>query len=239
MVQYLEIEYKEEYVELLPKEAYSHTIIRGVIVSIILAIVSLVVVLVLFPLNFLYLLLLIIGLVIVPVNIITYFVARDIENNVRREAKIFADVIAKLSEIFKTRRAELLETPPPPYVGIIKTGNYYIGISYYGYGETYVSILDPLDIEREEGYASIYIRKSRELLSTMKIDDETVKVYRLEAILPEPIEDFVIGGIFYSYEFMIRELDPSKIYRIVTSVFKEIKRLRELYPVEMVNEDRE
>ncbi|GEM_PF-3180721 len=229
----MELEYKEEYIDLLSKEAYSHAITTGIIVSIILALASSIVLIVVFRiLNLVHLLIYLVALVIVPINVLTYIVAHKIAHNVLNEAKIFVDVISKVANTLNTTHVELLETPPPPYTSVLKTNKYYVVVSYYGYRGVHVTILDPVKIDKEEGYAAIYMKKSRELLATIKINNVDLRIYRLLAVLPEPVEDAIVEGSFYSYEFTIYKLDPDKLISLIRKVFMEIKRMRQLYPRE-------
>jgi hypothetical protein len=227
----LELEYKEEYIELVSSEVHSHTVTTGAIISIILALVSSIVIVVVLRVHSLIdLTIYTILFVIVPVNVLAYVMAKRNSKIALREAREFLNAVEKIASDLNTKKVELLELTPPPYIAILKSGKYYIAISYYGYRGVYVSILDPLDVEREEGYVAVYMKKSREILARREIDSSILRIYKLVAVLPEPLEDAILEGAFYSYDFILYKLDPEKIVENIKRVFEEIRRARELYP---------
>ena len=226
----MELEYKEEYIDLISHEVYSHTITTGVIVSIVLALASSIVLVVLFRIsNLLYLFLYLLALVVLPMNVIAYVVAKRLSRNAKNETRIFVEAIEKIAQKLGSRKVELLETPPPPYIGIIKRGKYYVVISYYGFRGVVVSILDPLETRKIEGYVAIHLKKSRELITITDLDDKVkLRVYRLLAVLPEPLEDATVEGRFYSYEFRTLSFDPDKLSDYINKVFETISKMRRL-----------
>ena len=226
----MELEYKEEYVDLISHEVYSHTLTTGVIVSIVLALASSIVLVVLLRVNsLLYLFLYLLALVVLPMNVIAYIVAKRLSRNAKNETRVFVEAVEKIAQKLGSRKVELLETPPPPYIGVIKHGKYYVVISYYGFRGVIVSILDPLETRRVEGYVAVYLKKSRELITVTDLDDKVkLRVYKLLAVLPEPLEDAIVEGRFYSYEFRMLVFDPDKLGDYINKVFQTINKMRSL-----------
>ncbi len=233
----MELEYKDEYPEEVSRGVYSHTITIGVIMSILLSIASLIVIVLVFHITSLIELFMYMALIVLaPMLIISYIAARRLSKTAYKEARRFVEVVVKLSNKIGTDKVELLENPPPPYIALMKHGKYYIAMNHYGYRGVYVTVFEPFDTSYVKGYVSVYLKKKRELITCEYIDNHKICIYKLLAVFPVPLEDKLIEGIFYTYEFYLTKLDADKIYEVLDKLFKEIKRLRELYPGETSSE---
>jgi len=222
------LEDKNEYVELLIKQAKSHIVTTGIIVAIILYLTSLVAYTILLKNTGIHVVLAVSALTVpLPITIVSILHARRAIKNVEIQAWKFIDFIEKFTVYLGNSNVELLETPPPPFISIIKHSEWYIGLSYDPYRGLNISILEPFKTRTEDGYAPVYIKKSKEILARREVNDVNIGVYKLQAIIPEPGRDYIVEGVFYSYEFNLSSLDPVKAFNTVDKILSSIKALRE------------
>lgn len=227
----MELEYRDKYVEDISKATYSHTLTLGMTLSILIGICSLIVLAILLRGAGAFLIMISITIsIIVVVNIIGVLVGRSISRKTLEEASLFVETISRIASEINCDKVELLEKPPPPYTAVLRYGKYYVVISYYSGRGVYVSILEPMDVDYEEGYVPIYLKKSREKLACSNVGGYDVCVYKVVATLPVPLEDKIIEGRFYTYDFMIQKLVSEKIIDGMRKTLVEIERIRSLYP---------
>lgn len=227
----MELEYRDKYVEDIGKATYSHTLTLSVTLSILLGVCSLIVLAILFRGAGAFSLMISSTIsIIVVVNIIGALVGRSVTRKTLEEASLFVVTISRVASVINCDKVELLEKPPPPYTAVSRYGKFYIVISYYSSRGVYVSILEPMDVDYEEGYVPIYLKKSRQKLACSNVGGYEVCVYKVVATLPEPLEDKMIEGRFYTYDFMIQKLDSEKIIDGVRKTLDGIERIRSLYP---------
>lgn len=220
----LDLSSKSEYVKIVSKNTYSQIITTGIVVSIILGIVSIVFISVLFniwKIKNMFHYIIVFTTIVVITNTISYIVAKRSIGKTMNLANKFIDFIEKLSIALNCDRVELLENTPLPYIAVFKQSKYYIVIKYYDY-YTEVNILDPFKISRSEGYIPIYIRKHSEIMSCRDVGIVKTCIYRVNAVLPEPGEDAIIEGLFYSREFRIVKRDVDYLIKAILSVLREI-----------------
>jgi len=224
----MELKHADEYVKLISHEVKYHAVLTGVVVSVILALASSIVLVALFRVKSLIdIAVYVVSIVVLPVNILNYILARRSARVAEKTARDFAKAVEDVARLLNTQRVELLEMPPPPYIAVIKRDKYYIVLAYYGVEGVHVMLLEPFKVRQEEGYTAIFMRRSSELLATESIGDNVVvKVSKITAILPEPLEDFTNEGVFYAYEFYLPHLSVSSIVAGIEKVFELIRGLR-------------
>jgi len=224
----MELKYADEYVKLIAHEVKYHAVLTGVVVSVVLALASSIVLVAVFRIRSLIdLAIYVVSIVIIPVNILNYILARRSARVAEKTAKDFVKAVEYVAKALNTQRVELLEVPPPPYIAVIKRDKYYVVLAYYGVEGVHVMLLEPFNVRREEGYTAIFMRRSSELLARESIGDNVVlKISKITALLPEPLEDVTNEGVFYAYEFYLPSLSVSNIVAGIEKVFELIHRLR-------------
>jgi len=221
------LEDRNDYVELLVKQTKSHVVTTGIIVAIILYLTSLVAFVILLRDMGIHQVLAVSALTVpLPITIVSIIHARRSIKNIKSQAWKFIEFIEKFTMNLENPRVELLETPPPPFISIIRHSEWYIGLTYDPYRGLNISILEPFKTRTEDGYVPVYIKKSREILARREVNGVIVEVYKLYAIIPEPGKDYIVAGVFYSYEFKLSSLDPVKAFNIVYKILSGIKELR-------------
>jgi len=224
----MELKYADEYVKLVAHEVKYHAILTGVVVSVILALASSIVLVAVFRVKSLIdLAIYVASIVVLPINIFNYILARRSAKVAEKAARDFAKAVEDVARLLNTQKAELLEMPPLPYIAVIKRDKYYIVLAYYGVEGVHVILLEPFRVRQEEGYTAIFMKKSSEPLATESIGDKVVlKISKITAILPEPLEDVTNEGVFYAYEFYLPHLSVSSIVAGIEKVFELIRELR-------------
>lgn len=226
----MELEYHDMYPEYISKNVYSHRLSVGITISILLAIASTIVIVIVLRVCDPYMILLYsILFVFTPMMVIVYFTSKHLAKQAFDRAKKFVEVILIVAEKLGTRKVELLEFIPPPYIAILKYGKYYIVIRYLGLSELYISILDPLKTKSIEGYIAIYLVKNREILAHEDIDSHRLNIYKALVALAEPLEDQYVEGSFYLYEIFLPKLDAEDIVEYIKKIFDKIEHMRNLY----------
>jgi len=224
----MELKYTDEYVKLIAYEVKYHAILAGVVVSVILALASSIVLVAVFRVRSLInLTVYVASIVVLPVNILNYILARRSARVAEKAARDFAKAVEDVSRLLNTQRVELLEMPPPPYIAVIKRDKYYIVLAYYSVEGVHVMLLEPFKVRQEEGYTAIFMKKSSELLAMESIGGNVaLKVSKITAIVPEPLEDVTNEGVFYAYEFYLPHLSVSSIVTGIEKTFELIRALR-------------
>jgi len=224
----MELKYADEYVKLIAHEVKYHAVLTGVVVSVVLALASSIVLVAVFRVKSLIdLAIYVTSIVVIPVNILNYMLARRSARVAEKAARDFAKAVEDMAKALNTQRVELLEMPPPPYTAVIKLDKYYVVLAYYGIEGVQVMLLEPLNVRREEGYTAIFMKRSSDLLATENIGNNVVlKISKITAILPEPLEDITNEGVFYAYEFYLPHLSVSSIVAGIERVFELIRELK-------------
>ncbi len=225
----MELKYADHYPEEVASATMTHVVVIGLVAAIILSIVSAVFIVVFFkiiaPFKLIEYIVLFVTIPVIVLSIISGLIQR---RKALHDAEVFVDYIRKVSDKIGTDKIELLEKPVPPHVGVAKYRGYYIVFEYYGGKNIYVKLLNPIEIERLEGYSPIYVVRKREFLSIDTINNKQVRISKAIHIFPEPLGEQVIYGYFLSYMFSDKLENIDKLVKYIDLLIDKIKTQRSL-----------
>lgn len=220
----MDLNSRSDFVKLVCRNTYSQIVTTGIIVSIILGIVSVIFTSVLFniwKLRGIFHYIIVFSIVVVLTNTLSYIVARRSISRTNILANRFIEFIEKLSIAINSDKVELLETAPLPFIAVLKQSKNYIVVKHYDY-YTDVSVLDPFKVSKTEGYIPIYLRKHSEIMTCREIGFIKTCTYRVSCVIPEPNEDAIIEGLFYSREFRLVSRELDYLVKNIVSILREL-----------------
>jgi hypothetical protein len=225
----LELREADNYPGEVASATLTHVVVIGMVAAIILSIVSAVFIVVFFriiaPLKLIEYIVLFVTIPVIVLSIISGYIQR---RRALRDAEVFIEYVRKLAGGMGTEKIELLEKPVPPHIGVAKYRGYYIVFEYYGGRTIYIRLLNPIEVERLEGYSPIYIIRKNEFLSNDTINDKRVRISKAIYIFPEPLGEQVVYGYFLSYMFSDKLENVDKHVKYIDSLIDKIKTQGEL-----------
>ena len=211
----------ENYAGLVKVSTLSYIATVGVVVAVILTITGLIAFTVLrhgqLVLSILDALTYVFAPMMILVAIYSYYRA----GRTYRGALEFYELAVKIAEAIGVSNGELLEKPAPPYIVIYRRSRRYIVVRKED-GITVVNLLEPVKINHEEGYAPVYMWKTREVLMYKNIEGYRAAWIKLWALFPDPQTGSIVHGEFTAYTVRV----PSRHEEIL----KIIKALIEKQP---------